>query len=76
MTLTRNELVLLKEGQTDVLRIIIIINNQYQYVFVPQQLIRSRYALAPHDTNDDHGERKRAKRAAMIRNTDAPWGNC
>jgi len=29
MTLTRNELVLLKEGMTDVLRIIIIINIQY-----------------------------------------------
>jgi len=38
MTLTRNELVLLKEGTTDVLRIIIIINNQYQYVFVSQAI--------------------------------------
>ena len=36
MTLTRNELVLLSKAQTDVLRIIIIINNQYRYVFVPQ----------------------------------------
>ena len=76
MTLTRNELVLLSKAQTDVLRIIIIINKQCRYVFVPQQLIRSRYALAPRDNNDDHGERKRAKRAAMIRNTDALWGNC
>ena len=74
MTLTRNELVLLSKAHTDVLRIIIIINNQYRYVFVPQQLIRSRYALAPHDMNDDHGERKRAKRAATIRYTDAPMG--
>ena len=38
MTLTRNELVLLSKAQTDVLRIIIIIINQYQYVFVPQAI--------------------------------------
>ena len=34
MTLTRNELVLLSNPHTDVLRIIIIINIQYRYVFV------------------------------------------
>lgn len=34
MTLTRNELVLLSKGQTDVLRIIIIIINWYWYEFV------------------------------------------
>jgi len=34
MTLTRNELVLLSNPQTDVLRIIIIIVNWYWYEFV------------------------------------------